>query len=101
MNKNEIKTFHEAILYEQNDQIENKLIAINDMIYSQGCNRERRINGYASYPDSSRKFRFVKNPEKSNFKLEIVNKGDESFVAEIGNIKDKSVNEIVDIIKDY
>lgn len=82
--------------------VDEKMKELNTLMYDSGCVRERRINGYISFPESSRKCRFDYNSDRTNFYIKIVNKSDESFVAEIGNcMKDVTVEDLMLQIKSY
>lgn len=75
---------------------------LNAIMYDSGCVRERRVDGYISFPQSSRKCRFEYNSDHTDFYILIVNKSDESFVAEIGHcMKDISVEDLMLQIKEY
>lgn len=78
-----------------------KIDELTKAFYADKCSRERRIDGYTYYMDSSRKFRMKENSDKTDFFVEIVNKSDESFVAEIGGCMNKSIDDIKAEVKEY
>jgi len=74
---------------------------LNKELYDLGWSRERRIDGFIMDRNSSRKIRFKDIDDGKDFYIEIVNKSDESFVAEIGGCVSKSIHELVDLVKEY
>lgn len=78
-----------------------KIDELTKSFYADNCSRERRIDGYTSYMDSSRKFRMKENSDKTDFYIEIVNKSGESFVAEIGGCMNKSIDDLKAEVKEY
>lgn len=81
--------------------VNDKMQKLNLAIYELDSLREKRMNGYQSFNGSSRKFRYFLNSAKNDFVIEIVNKSDESFVAEISGNIDKSIDDIISELKTY
>lgn len=96
-----MKTFRRYITEENKDVVMEKMNELNSKMYTLGASRERRINGYIMFRDSSRKCRFIKSSDLKDFYIEVVNKSDESFVADIGSCMSKTIEEIIDILKEY
>lgn len=96
-----MKTFRRFITEEKRDIVMEKMNELNSKMYSLGASRERRLNGYIMFRDSSRKCRFKKTSDDNDFNIEIVNKSDESFVSEIGSCMSKTIEEMIDLIKEF
>lgn len=96
-----IKTFRRFITEDKRDIVMDKMNELNSKMYSLNASRERRIDGYIMFRESSRKCRFKKTSDENDFYIEVVNKSDESFVADIGSCMSKTIEEMIDLIKEF
>lgn len=96
-----MKSFKRYITEDNKDHVIEKMRELNSKMYELGASREKRLDGYIMFSDSSRKCRFIKTRDLSDFYIEVVNKSDESFVSEIGSCMSKTIEEMIDIIKEY
>lgn len=96
-----IKCFNQFITESKKDIVEEKMNELNSKMYSLDASRERRIDGYIMFRESSRKCRFKKTSDGIDFYIEVVNKSDESFVADIGSCMSKTIEEMIELIKEF
>ena len=96
-----IKTFRRFITEDKRDIVMEKMNELNSKMYSLNASRERRIDGYIMFRESSRNCRFKKTSDGTDFYIEVVNKSDESFVADIGSCMSKTIEEMIDLIKEF
>ena len=80
-----------------------KLVELSKILYSKGCAREKRPDGYYSILKSlsNRKARFMVNTDNTNFCYEIVNRDNEQAVIMRENLMSVSNDEIINDIMGY
>lgn len=85
------------------DTINNKLTEISKALYSKGCAREKRPNGYYTIlrSDANRKVRFLINTTNTNFCYEIATCDTEETVHMRENLLSVSTDEIVNEVIGY
>lgn len=101
----QIKNFDQFLTESKQQEVKksvnDKMLELNRALYDLNWIREKRIDGFIMDCDSSRKIRFKDTDDGKDFYIEIVNKSDESFVAEIGSCTSKSIQELIDLVKEY